>query len=102
MISYVQSLVTVRTLISQLDETRSTIHFFEQKNMDIQNEAVYCEESTDEYTHLDPVYIQMHFPEENASRFFLTNLIEFCMTQVYKFKLLLKFWKFISLKTFCF
>ncbi|GAV08791.1 hypothetical protein RvY_18434 [Ramazzottius varieornatus] len=80
--------VVANSLMNQLEETRSTIHFFEQKNMEIQNETVYCEESTDEYTHLDPAYIQLHFPEEHSSRFFLTNLIEFCMTQQEEFSLL--------------
>ena len=68
---------------SQLEDNRSTIHFFEQKNMEVQNETAVCEENADELNNIDPVYIQMHFPDELATRFFLGSLIDLCMSQVW-------------------
>ena len=42
-----------------------------------------CDESQDEYTGVDPVYINMKFPGEVPNRFFITHILNLCIAQVW-------------------
>lgn len=67
----------------ELDDTRSTIHFFQQQTTEVQNDAASCEETPEEYNWMDSTYLLAKFPDESSSRFFLDNMLELCTSQVF-------------------
>jgi hypothetical protein len=78
----IQDMKNVREWRSTIEDTKSAIHFIEQKLLEVQNEAAVCEESPDEYNNIDPVYISMKFPGEESNRFFIKQVMDLCMDQV--------------------